>query len=205
MHPVGPLPASTYWRRRAVLLAVVVLLLLLVKACAGGGDSPKKTASTRPTPTPTPTVSHSASPSPSPTASRPPVTAGGACPDSALRLRVTSDAETYPVGGEPVFTLVVTNTSATACTRDLGSKVVSLRVVSGTARTWDSDDCTDGRDSTPTRLAPGKSVQVVRLKWSGKRSQSGCPTPRAQASAGTYQVTGTLGTLTSPRVVFHFR
>src|SRR5690349_19051048 len=126
MHPVGPLPASTYWRRRAVLLVVLIVLLLLVKSCAGGGDSPKKKASgTRPTATPT--VSQSASPSPSPTASRPPVTVGGACPDSALQLRVTTDAATYAVGSEPSFTLVVTNTSTVSCTRDLGSKVVSLR------------------------------------------------------------------------------
>jgi hypothetical protein len=122
-----------------------------------------------------------------------------------LRLQVTTDAPTYPLGATPRFTLIVTNTSTVACTRDLGSKVVSLQVVSGAARTWDSDDCTEGLDSHPTRLAPGKATQVVELPWSGKRSRPGCPTPREQASAGTYQVSGTVGTLTSPRVVFHFR
>jgi hypothetical protein len=203
MHPVGPLPASTYWRRRAVLLGVLVVLLLLLKACTGGGDSPKRTSSTRPTPS----ASASATPTASPTAtaSPAPAAAGGVCPDSALQLRVTADASTYPVGGSPRFTLTITNTSAVACTRDLGSKVVSLQVVSGTARTWNSDDCTEARDSKPTRLAPGKATQVVELQWSGKRSQPGCPTPRDTATAGTYQVTGTVGTLTSARVVFHFR
>lgn len=215
MHPVGPLPASTYWRRRAVLLGVLVVLLLLLKACVGGGDSPAQQASTRttptpkptakPTPTPTPTVTRSAAPAPTTTASASPAVAGGACRDSALRLQVTTDAETYPVGASPRFTLIITNTSATACTRDLGSKVVSLQVVSGTARTWNSDDCNQGEDSNPTRLVPGKATQVVELAWSGKRSRPGCPTPREQAAAGTYQVSGTVGTLTSPRVVFHFR
>jgi hypothetical protein len=207
MHPVGPLPASTYWRRRAVLLVLVVLLLLVLRSCAGGGGGSPEGSATTPTPSPTSTATATPvrSASPRPTVTAPAVAAGGACPDSALRLVVATDASTYAVGATPRFTLTVTNTGAAACTRDLGSKVVSLRVVSGTARTWDSDDCTDGSDSAPTRLAPGVARQVVTLPWSGKRSQPGCPTPREQAGAGTYQVSGTVGTLTSPRVVFHFR
>jgi hypothetical protein len=203
MHPVGPLPASTYWRRRAVLLGVLVVLLLVLKACVGGGDSPK--APTAAGTSPSPTVTRSASPTPTVTAAATPGTAAGACRDSALRLQVTTDAPTYAVGAMPRFTLIITNTTATACTRDLGSKVVSLQVVSGTARTWVSDDCTEGLDNKPTRLAPGKATEVVELQWSGKRSRPGCPLPREQAGAGTYQVSGTVGTLTSPRVVFHFR
>lgn len=205
MHPVGPLPASTYWRRRAVLLGVLVILLLVLKSCVGGGDSPKTTASTKSTPSPTVTVTHGPTATPTGTASAGPTTAAGACRDSALKLQVTTDATTYAAGAMPRFTLIITNTSATACTRDLGSKVVSLHVVSGTARTWDSDDCTEGLDNKPTQLAPGKATQVVELQWSGKRSRPGCPTPREQAGAGTYQVSGTVGTLTSPRVVFHLR
>ena len=203
MHPVGPQPASTYWRRRAVLLGVLIVLLLVLKSCVGGGDSPKGTTASMSTPTPT--VTATATPTATATASPTAAPAGGACRDSVLRLQVTTDAPTYAVGGMPRFTLIITNTSATVCTRDLGSKVVSLHVVSGTARTWDSDDCTEGQDNKPTTLAPGKATQVVELQWSGKRSRPGCPLPRDQAGAGTYQVSGTVGTLTSPRVVFHFR
>ena len=40
LQPVGPLPASVYWRRRAVALAVVLGVLLLGwLALPGGGDS----------------------------------------------------------------------------------------------------------------------------------------------------------------------
>ncbi|MDX6216373.1 MAG: hypothetical protein QOG99_1957 [Frankiales bacterium] len=201
MHPVGPLPASTYWRRRAVLLVVLVVVLIVLKSCAGGGAT-NQTPRTHPSPTVS--VSVSASPRPSATTSTPPV-AGGVCPDSALKLVVTTDATTYSVGSSPRFTLTVTNTSAAACTRDLGSKVVALEVVSGTARTWNSDDCNQGQVNAVATLAPGKARQVVQLTWSGKRSQRGCPTPRDSATAGTYQVSGTVGTLTSPRVVFHFQ
>lgn len=204
-EPVGPLPASTYWRRRAVLLVVLVVLLFLLRSCVGGGDSPKAKTSAKPSATPSASATAKATTAPRPTATKPPVTAGGACPDSALKLEVKSDAATYAVGDSPTFTLTLTNTSAVACTRDLGSKAVSLRVVSGPARTWDSDDCTTGNDTITTRLTPGVAKQVVSLTWSGKRSQPGCPTNRPQAAAGTYQVTGTVGTLTSAKVVFHFR
>lgn len=214
MHPVGPLPPATYWRRRALLLVPLVVLLLLLRSCAGGSGGPSRSSSVTTAPTPTPTASSSpAPPAPRPTAattapaSAAPTqaAAASACADSALRLVVTTDASTYPVGAYPRFTLTVTNTGPTACTRDLGSKAVSLRVVSGPARTWDSDDCASGNGSSPTRLAPGAPWLVDTLTWSGKRSSPGCPTPREQATAGTYQVFGTVGTLTSPRVVFRFR
>jgi hypothetical protein len=201
LHPVGPLPASTYWRRRAVVLLPVLALLLIVKSCAGGGSSHKPGATATPSPTRTSTPSPSPSPTPSPT----PVSASGVCADSDLSLVTTTDASSYEVGGSPVFTLAVTNRSKTACTRDLGATVVSFLVVSGTARTWSSDDCSPAKGSKPTRLAPGKTTQVVQLTWSGKRSQQGCPSPREQAGAGTYQVSGRVGTLISARVVFHFR
>jgi hypothetical protein len=82
---------------------------------------------------------------------------------------------------------------------------VSFLVVSGPARQWSSDDCQPATGHEPTVLAPGKATQVTQLTWSGKKSRVGCPTPRDTADAGTYQVSGTVGTLTSARVVFHFR
>jgi hypothetical protein len=204
-EPVGPLPASTYWRRRGVLLVTVLVLLLLLKSCVGGGDDPKKKTSATPTASPT----ASATTSPKPVVTRPPTrapVAGAACADSALTLAVTTDSDSYPVGTTPKFTLTITNKGTVACTRDLGSKAVSLRVISGSARTWDSDDCSEGDASDVRTLAPGKAVTVLDgYAWSGKRSRPGCPEPREQAAPGTYQLTGTVGTLTSAKVVFHFR
>jgi hypothetical protein len=37
LHPVGPLPASVYWRRRGLVLAGVVLALVLLVSLLGGG------------------------------------------------------------------------------------------------------------------------------------------------------------------------
>jgi hypothetical protein len=46
LDPVGPLPASIYWRRRVLALAVVIVVLLLVWAVlpGGGDDRPRNTA-----------------------------------------------------------------------------------------------------------------------------------------------------------------
>jgi hypothetical protein len=202
LHPVGPLPASTYWRRRAVLLLALLVVLLLLRSCAGGGGDDHDAAGT---PTATPPPTRSAGPSTSPSATPGAADPSRPCSDTELRLVTTTDAATYAVGDSPVLTMTVTNRGTTPCTRDLGSTVVSFQVVSGAARTWSSDDCNAAKGSKPTVLAPGKATQVVQLTWSGKRSRPGCPTPRDQAAAGTYQASGKVGTLSSDRAVFHFR
>jgi hypothetical protein len=53
LHPVGPLPASVYWRRRAVAFAGVVGVLLLFWAVLpGGGDGGRDTAAAVGSPSP---------------------------------------------------------------------------------------------------------------------------------------------------------
>lgn len=196
LHPVGPLPATTYWLRRAVLLVPVVLVLLLARSCLGG-DSPQPSA--------TPTVTPSATSTP--TAGTPPTTApvaSAVCDDTAVRLETTTDQSTYPVGGKPKITLTVRNTSAVACTRDLGSGAVELLVYSGDERIWSSDDCGTGRGSSVVTLAPG-AQKFVDLTWAGKRSKPQCAGTKEQAKPGTYRVVGRAGTLRTEGAIFRFR
>ncbi|MFE1317607.1 hypothetical protein [Kitasatospora phosalacinea] len=63
-QPVGPLPASIYWRRRVVvLLALAVILLVIgVLAFGGDGDKQKKTAGSSPLPAPAQSITPGASP-----------------------------------------------------------------------------------------------------------------------------------------------
>ncbi|MFJ5230714.1 hypothetical protein ACIQBJ_12585 [Kitasatospora sp. NPDC088391] len=65
-QPVGPLPASIYWRRRVVAMTVLALVLLLVGWLVfgrdGGGD-PKKAGSGTPLPAPAQSIDPGASPS----------------------------------------------------------------------------------------------------------------------------------------------
>jgi hypothetical protein len=193
LHPVGPLPASTYWRRRLVLLAVLVLALLGVKALLGGGGD--GTPAAGPTPTVTPRTSHS--PSARPVATRPagPVT----CRDSALRLTTTADAATYPAGTSPRFTVTVKNVSAVTCRRDLGPLQVVVK--SGADRIWASTDCAPKATPVLQGLGAGGSLETTKT-WDGKRSKPGCEGTRTPVRPGTYTVRATIGSLTSTVTVF---
>ncbi|MER6302713.1 hypothetical protein ABT247_24595 [Kitasatospora sp. NPDC001539] len=68
-QPVGPLPASIYWRRRVVVLAavaaVIALIAWLMTDQGGGGDdgSPGRAAQAAPTQTPAQSITPGASPS----------------------------------------------------------------------------------------------------------------------------------------------
>ena len=202
VQPVGPLSASTYWRRRAVLLGAVVVVVLLLRSCTGGGSTP--TASPAASPTPTRTASPPPVPVRTTAAPVPPVVppsatatvqpADGRCPDSALSLVASADAPSYAAGSSPLLSLTARNTGSVPCRRDLGSGMVELLVFSGPDRIWSSDDCSAGTGTDTVLLAPGAS-RTVKLSWSGKRSAPGCAGTRTQAQPGTYQVTGRVGTL----------
>lgn len=193
-HPVGPLPASTYWRRRGVLLLLLLTLLLLVRSCGSGGTAPKAKVKA------TPTATVSTSPTPRPTKA-PPSVAAAACADGALLLRTTTDAETYTLGATPKITLVVKNTSAAACQRDLGAGAVELLVYSGSDRVWSSDDCNPSTAKAVTSLGAGGTQAVVKT-WQGVRSLPGCTGSKAAAKAGTYKVVARVGSLRVDGAVF---
>jgi hypothetical protein len=188
LHPVGRLPASTYWRRRLVLLLAVVVVVLLVRAVLPGGDGGTDRLAG---PSPTPTVTRSASPRPTASPAAP-----GTCRDAALTLTVEPEAGQH-VAGKPVrLTVTVKNVSRTPCRRDLGGKVLEVLVRSGDDRIWSSDDCSTDHASSVQLLRAGASLQTT-VTWQGRRSARGCPTPSTEAKPGTYTVRARLGTLRS--------
>lgn len=195
LHPVGPLPASTYWRRRAVLLVAALVVLLAARSCLGG--SPKSSGHS------TSTVKPKATGSPHPAATTlPPVASGGPCPDSSLTLTSKTDADTYALGSAPRITLTVTNSGTVPCTRDLGSGAVELLVYSGPSdRIWSSDDCQSAKGTAVATLQPGGHQNVV-VTWFAKRSAPGCTGTREAAKAGTYRLELRVGTLRTQGAVF---
>lgn len=204
LQPVGPLPASTYWRRRLVLLGVVLLvLLLLTKACGGSsGKSNLSAAAASPAPSaaapvrsvaPSPVPSPVPSVAPSPAAPRP-------CPDGVLQVTAVADATSYASGAAPRFTLTVRNTGTAACTRALGPDAVELRVFSGEDRIWSSDDC-NGAKGQGVLTLPAGTARATTVQWSGKRTKPGCVVG-AVAQPGTYRVTARVGDLVQQGTVF---
>jgi hypothetical protein len=201
LQPVGPLPASTYWRRRVlILVAAVIVLLVLLKAC--GGDDTKKETLSGPgaSPTPSPSAAASSSPSPSPSPDSPSPAPILTCRDTVLQVTAESDAESYPSGGAPRFTLTVRNIGSVACRRALGPDAVELRVFSGEDRIWSSDDCNTAKGQGVMTLKPGEA-QALTVRWPGKRTKPDCDIGNV-AQPGTYRVSARVGSIVRQGSVF---
>jgi hypothetical protein len=200
LQPVGPLPASTYWRRRVlILVAAVIVLLVLLKAC---GDDTKKETLSGPgaSPTPSPSAAASSSPSPSPSPVSPSPAPILTCRDTVLQVTAESDAESYPSGGAPRFTLTVRNIGSVACRRALGPDAVELRVFSGEDRIWSSDDCNTAKGQGVMTLKPGEA-QALTVRWPGKRTKPDCDIGNV-AQPGTYRVSARVGSIVRQGSVF---
>ena len=158
-----------------------------------------------PSPSVSPTDTASASPAPSKTKKKKPkVKLEPACADSAIDVTVATDTETYPADVDPAFTFTVENVSQKACSRDVGQAANELRVTSGGARVWSSDDCNPGGAAERSNLEPGdRFVQTV--SWARVKSAEGCPTPEDAADPGTYQVVARNGEVTSEPVAFELQ
>lgn len=155
----------------------------------GGATSSAMSSTTTPAPTTTTTTVV-------PTTSPPPP---GPCPDSVIKLTVTSAQPSYAVGQRPALTLHVTNGGPVACTRDVSRQYRSILVLSadGTARLWSSSDCYSVTTNEVHLLQPGQTLSYG-VTWAGRTSAPGCPGRRATVPAGTYQLVGQLGSLTGP-------
>ncbi|TDV40734.1 hypothetical protein [Actinophytocola oryzae] len=225
VEPNGPLPQSVYWRRRALAAVVSVLAMVLlawligglveaddqhpVRGTAGGtdlgdGTTGKQTPSTSasaPSSSPgpaSPSGSTTASP-PAPTsAAAPPPGPPGPCADTATRVAATPDVPSYPVGARPLLRLVVTNVGPVPCVRDLSRQLREILVLGADgARLWSSNDCYAPPEQD-VRVLPVNQPVEFTVNWAGRTSAPGCPLNRETVPAGTYQVVGHLGALTSP-------
>ncbi len=196
-RPVGPQPPSVYWVRRLLMLVVVLVVLAVVwwllPFGSGSGEptdpnaagNPSESPSTDITPSTTPTPSHTKTKSKSPTGSP----TEEPCADGDIEVTATTDAGSYPANALPVFTLSVATTSAEPCLRDVGQAALELRVSSGGAKVWSSDDCSPGGETHEIVLEPGKPF-VQTLTWGRQLSQPGCPSPVEKAAPGEYQLVG---------------
>lgn len=209
LRPVGPQSPGVYWFRRLLLLLVVLVVGWLGwqwlgpdddgGAGAGPSTTPTPTLSTTPSTTPATT---SGTPTTSPTRTKSPTSSPAlpTCANKDITVAVSTDAESYAAGVEPRFTLRVTNESDAACQRDLGPAALELRVSSGGARIWSSDDCSNNTGSEPTALQPGTPFTET-VSWARQTSQPGCPSGEPTADPGTYQVIArNLGLISEPAV-----
>ncbi len=222
LHPVGPLPSRVYWRRRLVVLTVLLALLgggawgglLLLDGRAGAGGGTATRAASAPARTPAlerivPSLSSVRTPvppAPTPAAAEAPAAPavpppapepGGPCTDDMLAVEVRTPGSAA-VGAKPVLELVVVNTSAVPCVRDLDRALQELILLDAAgARVWGSNDCFPESGADLRTLAPGEAVAST-VVWSGLTSVPGCAAGRTAPPAGSYAVRGRLDTKISP-------
>ncbi|GGD14012.1 hypothetical protein [Nocardioides daphniae] len=197
--PKGPLPPRVYWFRRALVLGTVFLvvfgaarLLTSSSDASSGGEDAATTVSTEvveaPEATATPTATASASPSAKPT--KPPLPAPeGVC--SNEDVVVTPDVPSKRSTAKLPITLVLTTQTAEACTWQVSSRSVTVKIDSGPRK--DPDEIWHSRHCP--QAIPTKDVTVYRdhetkveMTWSGRRSDDECSNLTDWARAGWYHV-----------------
>lgn len=172
-NPVGPQPASVYWRRRLVvglgLLAVIVIVVLIIVRPGSGA----------PAPTPKPTGSNSASPAPTNAAGQ------VECDPAKVTLEATTDSNSYDPGVNPVLTFSLKSLMTEPCTIAAGSDLQEFRITSGDELIWSSKDCQTGAVAATALLKPGIPFQGPSLTWDRTRSSTDtCDTAREEVIAG---------------------
>ncbi|MEO8105758.1 MAG: hypothetical protein ABI720_00430 [Actinomycetes bacterium] len=204
LRPVGEQPPSVYWVRRGLLVGLVLLVAALIWWRWPSGAETTESSAPSPSPSVSPTDTASASPTPSKTTKKPKEELEPECADSAIQVTVAADSETYSAGRDPSFTFTVENVSEKACSRAVGQGANELRVTSGGAKVWSSDDCNPGGPADRSNLPPGdRFVQTV--SWERVKSAEGCPTPEELADSGTYQVLARNIDLLSEPVAFELQ
>lgn len=199
LNPVGPEPASVYWRRRIVVVLgiLVVLALLWWLVSPGGGSSAPASSSASPTALPTLT----SSPSPTGSASASPAVSGAPCLDTDMEVTVTMQQQAFALGTPVEFVMKISNNGTAACVRDIGPAANTFTVTSGGFDVWSSDACTAAGESQEEEIPPGEAY-AVKGTWDGTVTANGCGVSATPAEAGAYQVEATNGSVTSEPVSF---
>ncbi|WP_196881776.1 hypothetical protein [Arthrobacter sp. CAN_A214] len=220
MSPRRPSPA-VYRRRRlvaavlallivALLVAGVVMVIGLFSPNDGDPASAGAVATTAAPPVaPSPTASSpadGASAEPSPSASEPEPTAADEasepeCDPAEIAVEARTDAPAYPLGQEPVLSLVVRNESETACAVNVGTSQMEFVVADPADRIFSSTDCQQAPQDLERVLEPG-AEEVATLEWARTRTTPGCASVEPVPEGGTFVLTTRLGGLTSGTTSF---
>ena len=205
----GRLPARVYWVRRLVVLGIALLLTVGIARLLGG-SSDGSSGPDRAT-----TVADTGSPVKGSSATDPtsPDTTGDGCPTknaakNASKKHATEEVSPvampsgpcapddiaitpsvpHPTAGSDIaLVLDVSTVTSPACYWKLSGRTLALKITSGADLIWTTVQCARTiptqdlvlRSSEPTR---------VRLTWSARRSEPGCPKLTEWALPGTYHL-----------------
>lgn len=218
-HPVGPQPASTYWRRRILVLLglialVVAIALIVIRPGAGApatepdpASSESETSDPSASSDPAASADPAASPELSASSDQPAEEAveGAECDPDALEVAAITDTNNYAEGALPLLSFSITNTSGTACTFNVGTTQQTFEITSGEELYWSSKDCETAPVDAPVLLEPNVAQTSSPITWDRTRSsKTTCDTERPAVPAGgaTYYLGVTIGELETSRRSF---
>lgn len=155
---------------------------------------------------PSATPADTPAPAPSETTPAPPPPSYDAdgkllCPDGSIGIAAQVPAEVKS-GANVIVGMVVTNTGAETCRRDVSGtqQVFTVFGADGT-RLWSTADCFPGQGTDVRELTPGQTLKYT-VKWSGTTSVPGCTGERAPLGPGSYTLIAQIGALSSPPAAF---
>ncbi|MFT4009859.1 MAG: hypothetical protein QM655_07420 [Nocardioidaceae bacterium] len=213
-RPKGPLPARVYWFRRGLVLVTALALVYAIAHYVGGsGDGRDPKAQTMagdstPSLTPSPTIT---TPLPTTPADSKTAQAGKDAKDKQAKKQkatktptasplaqpsgpcdvddvvVTASTDDARAGGVVPITLNVTSKESAACTFEVSSSSVVLRITSGSDKIWSSQQC-PGAIPTVTVVARPEKAGTAVVNWKGRRSDETCSRQAGWAMPGYYHV-----------------
>ncbi len=83
--------------------------------------------------------------------------------------------------------MTLTTLSSPACTWDVSSKVMAVKVTSGSDRIWSTQECSGAVPKQSVVVRKDHPVDVS-VAWNGQRSDSDCTRSTAWAEPGYYHV-----------------
>jgi hypothetical protein len=191
-----------YWTRRLLVVALAFGLVFGIAHLLGSGGSggpaarpvgadaattapPASTAATSPQVTgdvqATGKVAKAVTPTPTPLASP-----SGPCVGSDVVATPSVKGPAY-AGSSVVFTMTLTTQTSPACTWDVSSRSLAVKVTSGSDRIWSSQECVG---AVPKQVVVVRKDQPVTVSvgWNGQRSDADCTRSTAWAEPGFYHV-----------------
>ena len=204
-RPRGPVPQRVYWVRRVAVLGTALLLVFAVgRVLTGGSDASDGPATAEQAAAKTtPSASAKAKkkgkkskprasatvwgPTQGPTIPPPPVLAEPNGPCVAGDLTVVPSVAA-PVGGADIdLTLTVTSEQSPACTWDVSSKTLVVKIRSGPDDIWSSRQC-PAAIPRQNLVVRNNAPADLTVTWSARRSDEDCSKLTQWALPGWYHV-----------------
>lgn len=203
-RPRGPLPARVYWVRRTLVAALAIGLVVGIARVLGGGsdgaDGPAATTvASQPTQSPATAGEPAVATKDKKKAAAkkadgkkqrkkkdepPPLPEpNGPCMNSDVV--VTAKTDKPNAGGDVPITLLVTSKLSVACTFEVSSRNVVLKLTSGADRIWSSQQCPRAIPQV-TVVARQDVPGEAQMIWNGQRSDDDCSRQAGWALPGYY-------------------